>query len=181
MIIAAQIIGIAAVASFLLSFQFKSRKNMLAVNILSRALYILQYLMLGAFEGAVLDSLGMISSVIAKYKDKVSIRRHCIIIMIAMNVLLTAVGLVLYENIFSLFAILGIVLEVTALWITKEAHIRKISLLAAPFWLTYNLSNLAYGSAVGNVLVILSITAAMIRYDRKNTHKSNTDGKTTQP
>ena len=167
MVIAAQIVGVAAVVSFLMSFQFKSRKNILAVNIISRALYILQYLMLGAFEGAVLDFLGMISSVIAKYKDNAPIKKYCIIIMTVMNASLIAVGLALYENIFSLFAIFGIVLEVTALWITKESHIRIISLLAAPFWLIYNLSNLAYGSSVGNVLVMISIASAMIRYDRK--------------
>ena len=44
------ILGVLAVATFLLSFQFKKRRNIIAVNLTSRLLYILQYIFLGAFE-----------------------------------------------------------------------------------------------------------------------------------
>ena len=165
--IIAQIFGILAVVAFMLSFQFKKRSNIIIVNVLSRALYILQYVMLGAFEGAVLDFMGAISSVIAKYKEKPFVRKYCTLILIFMNLLLTLIGLALYENIFSLFAIGGIILETTALWITNEASIRKLSAVAAPFWLIYNLANSAYGSAAGNIFAIISIGIAIYRYDRK--------------
>jgi len=167
MIIAAQIFGILAVVAFLLSFQFKKRKNIIAVNILSRILYILQYILLGAFEGAALDFMGAVSSMVAKYKETEFVRKHWIAILVLMNVLLTLIGLLLYENIFSLFAIGGIILETTALWITSEINIRRLSIVAAPFWLIYNMANSAYGSAAGNVFAIISIMIAILRYDIK--------------
>ena len=163
----AHILGILAVVTFLLSFQLKTRKNIIIVNLTSRLLYILQYLLLGAFEGAVLDFMGFVLSLVAKYKEKEVISKHFVVIMVVANLSLLMVGFALYENIFSLFAILGIIFEVMALWLTKEKNIRILSFFAAPFWLVYNLANTAYGSVIGNVLVMISIGIAMLRLDWK--------------
>lgn len=163
----AHVLGTLAVITFLLSFQFKTRKNILFVNITSRLLYILQYIFLGAFEGAVLDSLGLIFSFFARYKDREFVLKNFKIIMILINCILLIAGVSIYENMFSLFAIGGIAFEIIALWLTKEKNIRILSLIAAPFWLIYNFNSGAYGSVVGNVLGMISIAIAMIRLDFK--------------
>ena len=160
-----QALGVLAVVTFLLSFQFKTRRNIIAVNLTSRLLYILQYICLGAFEGAVLDFMGLLTSFFAGYKEKKFVARHFKWIIAVIDLILVAVGLCMYENVFSLFAIFGIVFEVTALWLTKEKNIRILSFFAAPFWLAYNLANSAYGSVVGNVFVMISIGIAMARLD----------------
>ena len=71
-----QIIGLLAVATFLFSYQQKKRKNIILFNTISRCLYILQYILLGAFSGAVLDILGAISSIIAGKKHTEFIKKH---------------------------------------------------------------------------------------------------------
>ena len=96
----AQILGILAVILFLLSFQFKKRKNIIAVNVVSRMLYITQYILLGAFEGAALDFTAAVSSVVASHKEKDFIKKYVRIIAVFMNAILVVVGLVLYENIY---------------------------------------------------------------------------------
>ena len=68
--IIAQVIGLLAVAAFLLSYQQKKRSGIILLNVCSRFLYILQYLMLGAFSGALLDILAAGASVIAERKQK---------------------------------------------------------------------------------------------------------------
>lgn len=161
----AHLLGVLAVITFLLSFQFKTRRNIIAVNLTSRLLYILQYILLGAFEGAVLDFMALLLSFFAGYKEKEFVVKYFTVIMIVVNLILLAVGLMLYENIFSLFAILGVMFEIIALWLTKEKNIRILSLIAAPFWFAYNLANAAYGSVVGNVLTMVSIGIAMARLD----------------
>ena len=52
-----------------------------------------------------------------------------------------------------------------ALWLRKERNIRFVSLAGAPFWLAYNLYSAAYGSAIGNVITLVSISVAILRYD----------------
>ena len=163
----AHILGILAVATFLICFQFKTRKNIIIMNLISRMLYILQYILLGAFDGAALDFSGFLLSFFARYKEKETVKKYFTVILITVNLVLLVIGLAMYENVFSLFALLGITTEITALWLTKEKNIRILSLVAAPCWLIYNLANGAYSSVVGNVLVIVSILIAMFRLDFK--------------
>ena len=165
MILLAQIIGVFAVITFLLSYQQKKRKNIIVWNATSRILYILQYLMLGAFEGVVLDILGTVSSVAAQKKDSKIIKKNLIFFIIGINLLILTAGLFLYENIFSVFPIVGVILHTSAFWITEEKIIRRVSFIGSPFWLVYNLANLAYGSAIGDILSMISIGTAIYRYD----------------
>ena len=165
MILLAQIIGVFAVITFLLSYQQKKRKNIIVWNATSRILYILQYLILGAFEGVVLDILGTVSSVAAQKKDSKIIKKNLMFFIIGINLLILTAGLFLYENIFSLFPIVGVILHTSAFWITEEKIIRRVSFIGSPFWLVYNLASLAYGSAIGDILSMISIGTAIYRYD----------------
>lgn len=165
MMLFAQIIGLFAVKTFLLSYQQKKRKNIIMWNVTSRVLYIIQYLLLGAFEGAVLDILGMISSVAAQKKHNKIIEKYVVLFVCIINIIILAAGLFLYENVFSLFPIMGVILHTSAFWITNERIIRIVSFLGSPFWLIYNLARLAYGSAIGDILTMISIGTAICRYD----------------
>ena len=161
------IVGITAVVIYLLGYQQKTRKRIIILNATSRALYILQYLLLGAFEGAVLDIAGIISSVLAQKKDKPFVKKHLKIYIIGVNLLIVVMGLLTYKNVFSLLPIGGVLLHTSAFWITDEKRIRQVSLLGCPFWLVYNLISRAYGSVIGDALSILSLVIAIFRYDIK--------------
>ena len=172
-LIASQIIGVLAVITFLLSYQQKKRKNIIIFNTVSRVLYILQYLLLGAFEGAVLDILGALSSVIATQKDKGFIKKHTIATVAVIDTVIIVAGILLYENVFSLLPIVGVLLHTTAFWINDEKIIRRVSLVGSPFWFVYNFVSRAYGSAVGDALTMGSIIIAMIKYrDPQKTERS---------
>ena len=157
-------VGILAVVLFLLSYQQKTRARIILFNTVSRGLYILQYLLLGAFEGAVLDILGAVSSVIAGKKNSGFVKKHARLFLILMDAVIVAAGLLLYENVFSLLPIAGVLLHTTAFWIDDEKIIRRVSLAGSPFWFAYNFYSKAYGSAVGDLLTIGSILIAMFRY-----------------
>ena len=68
--IAATIIGIIGVVLYISSYQFKRRKTIVAMYTVANLMYVIQYLMLGAYTGVAMDFLALISSVIAKKKDK---------------------------------------------------------------------------------------------------------------
>lgn len=161
----ATIVGLMAVALCILSYQMKTRRNIILFNGSSRVLYVAQYIMLGAFEGALLDLVALLVTVICKNRDKGIIKKHLIFAFILSNVFIVASGLVLYDNIFDILPVLGVIFETLALWLMKERYVRIVSLIAVPFWLAYNLICGAYGSAVGNVITLVSITVAIVRYD----------------
>ena len=165
MYIIAQIVGLFAVATFLLSYQFRKRKHIILVNSISSVLYVLQYILLGAFEGAAIDILSAVSSMAAHNKDRKWIAKYMKIIVVVLNLAILGAGLSFYKNIFSLFPVVGAILQTSAFWIASEKRIRQVSFLGAPFWLVYNFVSQAYGSAVGSLLSIVSIGLAICRYD----------------
>ena len=163
--IIAFVVGILAVACFLLSYQQKKRGRIILLNMTSRGLYILQYIFLGAFDGAALDVSGFVASFLAQKKDTPFIKKHLKLFILGIDVIIIASGLIFYRNIFSLFPIAGVLLHTSAFWLTDEKKIRIVSLLGSPFWLVFNITSGAYGSAIGDTLSIVSIVVAMIRYD----------------
>ena len=62
MLIISQVIGVFAVALYLLSYQLKKRSHIVWVTCISNALYVTQYILLGAFSGAVMDFMSTVSS-----------------------------------------------------------------------------------------------------------------------
>lgn len=70
MLIISQIIGPGAVGLYLLSYQLKNRKQIVWVVCISNAFYVLQYLLLGAFSGAIMDFLSTVSSFLAAKKSE---------------------------------------------------------------------------------------------------------------
>ncbi len=162
-----QIIGIVAVVTFLLGYLQKKRKNIILLNVTSRILYILQYLLLGAFSGAVLDVLGTVSSVIAGKKDSAFIKKHTKLIFVSVNLsMIVAGGVIAWygKGLLDVLPIIGVLLHTSAFWMTEEKKIRLVSLAGSPFWFVYNLLSRAYGSSVGDILSICSIVIAMVRY-----------------
>ena len=162
---AALITGLAAVFLYLISYQFPKRKAIIACNVVSRVLYVLQYLLLLAFEGAAMDVSAIPSSALAARKHTPFVTKYKWPILIAVNGFILAVGMLVWQDGLSWVPVAGVLLETNALWMSREKHIRAFSLAALPFWLFYNLRCGAYGAALGNVLATGSILMAMARYD----------------
>ncbi|MBQ2854616.1 MAG: YgjV family protein [Oscillospiraceae bacterium] len=163
---AALLTGLAAVFFCLLCYQFRERRAIIACNVVSRVLYVLQYLLLFAFEGAAMDLSAIPSSMLASRKNHPFVFRHRKLLWFGGNLLILFLGIAVWQNVFSVLPIIGVLLETNALWLTREKHIRLMSLASVPFWLSYNLICGAYGSVIGNVLMIVSILTALYRHDR---------------
>ena len=157
--------GIAAVLFFLLGYLQKKRSNIIAFNLISRVLYIAQYLLVGAFAGAILDVVGALSTLMAQNIHRPIFKKYKGLIFVLNNLVIIGVGLLLYENIFSIFLIIGVTLQTGALWLKDEKQIRALSLICCPFCFTYNFASGAYGSCIGDALALLSVSYSLIKYD----------------
>lgn len=178
----AQGIGFVAVTLYLLGYLQKKRKSIIAFNLTSRVMYIAQYILLGAFEGAVLDVAGALSSVFAGKKDNSFIKKYKIPVIILMNLAIIGLGLLVYESPLSLLPIVAVMLHTGAFWISDEKWVRRISLLGCPPWFIYNFMSEAYFSSVGDALSFLFILISIFRYDIPHKkHKKETAKMTLSP
>ena len=170
LLIVSQIIGFSAVALYLLSFQLKKRGQIVWATCLSNVLYVLQYVLLGAYSGAVLDGLSAVSSFFAANKNTAQFKKHSKWIATLTLILIVVLGTfiaVLRKDCVELIPVAGALLQTGSLWLEDEQTIRKFGLASAPFWLTYNYISRAYGAAFGSVLTIVSTVTALIRYRKK--------------
>lgn len=170
MLIISQIIGISAVMLYLLSYQLKKRGHIVWVTCISNALYVIQYILLGAFSGAVMDLMSAVSSFFAAKKNDPPFKKYARLLALVNMTAIAAVGLIsafVQREWIELIPIAGALLQTGGLWCNNEQTIRKFGLCSAPFWLVYNCISRAYGAALGSVLAICSVIIAMIRYRKK--------------
>ena len=166
----AQVVGFIAVFFYLLGYLQRKRGYILLFNLTSRLLYILQYLMLGAFSGAVLDVAGAFATVLAQKKEQPWIKKHLKAVIIFVNAVIVGAGIyvmIISKDNFGFLPIIGVMLHTNAFWIDDEKKIRRLSMLGSPFWLAYNFISSAYFSCVGDTLSMVSLGISMYRYDRK--------------
>ena len=174
MLILSQIIGFAAVGLYLLSYQLKKRKQIVWVTCISNALYVTQYILLGAFSGAIMDFLSAVSSFLAAKKNDSAFKKYSVWLAFSNIAVILAVGIasaVIQRKPVELLALFGALFQTGGLWFNNEQTIRKFGLCSAPFWLVYNFISKAYGASVGSVLAIISIITSMIRYRKKEETK----------
>ena len=167
LLIISQIIGVLAVALYLLSFQLKKRRQIVWATCLSNAFYVTQYILLGAFSGAVMDFLSTVCSFFAGKKNSPFFNRYSKWIAVLNLGLISVVGLIIavtQRDPVELIPIAGALFQAGGLWFEDEQTIRKFGLASAPFWLIYNYISQAYGAALGSVLAICSSIIAMVRY-----------------
>ena len=171
MLIASQIVGLTAVGLYLLSYQLKKRSHIVWVTCISNALYVLQYLMLGAFSGAIMDFMSTVASFFAGTKHSPKFSKYSKLIALVNMLLIVAAGLTIAfirRDPIELIPIAGALFQTGGLWFEDEQTIRKFGLCSAPFWLVYNYISQAYGAALGSVIAIVSIIIAMVRYRKKD-------------
>ena len=170
--IAATVIGAVAAVIFVASYQLKSRKWILFFGALARALFILQYVLLGAFSGAVLDLIAILAALLAGRKNHPLIKKLLLPIIVVIHSAILVASILLYQHWYDIFVLLAATFCVAALWFSRERLIRAVSLCGSPCWLVYNIASKAYFSAVSDTFAILSLLLAIWRYDiRKKERK----------
>lgn len=173
----AQIVGIFAMAFNIASYQQKTRERAIGCQLCGGFLFSVNFLMLGAIVGGLLNLIAVVRAVIFLNKDKLKADR------LPWLVGFTAVYLLCYLLTFTLFGaeptakklviellpVIGMVATTISFRYTDAKTIRKYGLISSPSWLIYNIANFSIGAIVCEVLSLCSILIGMFRFDRKKT------------
>ena len=173
MYIAAQIIGIVAMGTNIISYQFKSRKMLLFFQFLGSALFAVNMFMLDATMGGILNILGVARALTYINKDKIKIP------LIYVNSAFVLAYVSCYVLLFTVFGtkptainmiseilpVLGMSIMTFALAGDDAKKIRLCGFINSPCWLIYNCFNFAIGGILCEAFSLISITSAFIRID----------------
>lgn len=164
--IIAQIIGVLALSNAVTSFQMKTHKKILLFQLISTALFVLHYALLGAYTGAILNAIAMVRSIVFINKDKAWARNIAWLIFFC--IISIGTGCFTWNgSIISILPVLGILCTTVAFWIKTPKYVRMVAFPSSPLWLIYNIDCMAWGGAITEIINMISIIVAMIRLDFK--------------
>ena len=173
--IIAQIIGIVAMVFNILSYQGKKQSTVIALQLIGSTLFAINFLMLGALVGGILNAIGIVRAIVFLYKDKLKTDRVSwliafIIVYLLIYVLnFTAFGKepTIFNMIIELLPVIGMLAINIGFRMKNASDVRKCGLVSSPAWLIYNIAVGSWGAIVCEMLTLISIFVGMLRHDKK--------------
>ena len=159
-----QLFGILAAFSMFASSWQKTRNKILFYLIFDNIFYFLQYLLLGAYSGAMSNIVGLLRTISFSKKGKNRFYKTNIMLYIIV-ILHVFVGLVTYDGILSLFPIFASILYAIVLWQDNTTRIRIGTSIVLFMWIIYNFNIQAYISFLAYIVLFLSYLLSIIRID----------------
>ncbi len=183
--IIAQGVGILGMIANFLSFQQKEQKRVVAFQFFSALLFGINYLMLGAYMGALLNAIGVIRAIVFVNREKLKAEHPAWLIFFILAfsssypLVFTVFGKepILKNFIIELLPVIAMILATISYRFTKAKDIRRFGLFSSPMWLTYNIFCFSIGAILSEILNLISIIVGIIRFDLKkkqNTEKTDT-------
>lgn len=157
----AQIVGIIAMIFSVTSFQLKTRKQIIVMQILTSATFAAHYLMINALTAAVVNMTAIVRNVIFYNRDKKVFASEFWIWGFAVIMSLSAV--LSWQGPASLLMCVGMFFNTLSVGADKPINTRKLILVSSPFVLIYNVLALSIGGIVNDSLVILITLITLIR------------------
>lgn len=165
----AQIFGLLGSISMFLTTWQKTRKKVLSFLIFDSLFYFIQYILLGALSGAFSNIIGLIRTVLFKYKENNKLLQKKLVLYMIIIIYLI-IGITTYDGLTSIFPIAASILYSVVLWQENVKYIRIGTSIMILSWLIYNLSVGAYIGALVEGILFISSIAAIIKLDIINKH-----------
>ncbi len=158
-----QIVGFLGTALLFLSFQQKKRQGILLFQICAGAVFILHYILLGAYTGAALNFIGFTRSIVFYNSDKKWAKSPAWLVL---YIVISAVSSILTWNAwYSILPAIAMMLTTVSYWLENETKIRFVTFPSSPCWLVYNGLTGSVAGIVTECIVMSSLIIAIIRYD----------------
>lgn len=158
-----QLIGFIALGVAILVYQFNTRKQILIVLSLASLLFSVQFFLLGAYSGAVLNLINIARNyAFHKYRY----RTWSAVVLWGFVAIFGAATALTWQGSLSLLPAIGMISGAFANWQPEAKHIRLLSLISPPAWFIYAAAVHSYAGMVAEVLILNSILVGMYRYDR---------------
>ena len=154
----------------IIAFQFKKHKQIVLLKMSSELAFSFQYILLGAWTGAVLDFISVIRNFLFYRFVKKGISTTPVILIFGAFVVAT--GFFTYDGIISLLPIGSKILTTVSYGMKKEKWLRLITLPSCILWIIYNVFVGSYAGALTDGITLASILLAIYKFDIKGAQQA---------
>lgn len=158
----AQVVGLFAMVVSIGAWQLKNPRHIILCNVPSAALWTVQYMMLGAPLGAVLNITSLVKDgALAFIKDK-----YVPYLIGGFLCVLWAFGLYFFEHWYDILPLIGgSIVNLTFLQRDNRALCARGTIICCLFWIVYNAIVCSWMGVACASLVIMSSMISMARYE----------------
>lgn len=173
--ILAQAVGIAAMAFNILSYQRKTRGGVIGFQLCGSALFAVNFWLLGALMGCILNVISAIRAIVFLNRDKLRANHPAWLAgflaayLLSFILTFTALGKepTVRNLIVEILPVIGMTATTLSFRMTDAREIRRFGLISSPSWLVYNIAVFSLGAIICEVLSLGSILIGIRRLDRK--------------
>ena len=160
----AQFLGVLSMISMMLSSWQLKRKKILFYLIFDNIFCFIQYILLGAYNGAFTNVIGVFRTIVFTKKGTTKFYKTNNILYIILT-LYAIVGILTYKSILGLFPTIASLFYAIVLWQEKSKNIRIGTSIMLFMWLLYNIFVGAYIGAICEGVMLISSIGAIIKID----------------
>ena len=157
-----QILSIIGMAVTVLSFQMKTKKQILIMQTAGSAFFLASYVLFGGWAAVFLNVVFVIRNTIFYFKDK-KWASHGIWLYFILTLVCVA-GVLGFKTYWDIIPMVGAIFGTVAAYIKNENMFRLLKLGDSPCWLIYNISIPSIGGIICEIINIVSIFVGLIRY-----------------
>lgn len=170
-----QILGFVGAFFNILSYQFKSHRNIVLCQLFGTSFFTISFLLLGTYTGGLLNAVGILRCIVYSSKDKFRADHiGWLVFFISLYITMYVLTFTLFGATFDLprallevLPVLGMIFSNLALRMQEGRHIRMLAFLASPMWLVYNIITVSMGAILCEVFVLVSVVIGVVRHDIK--------------
>ena len=160
-----QAIGFVATGLEIGSYQCKSSRKLIFVQMCGNIAFLIHMLMLGAYSGCINLLISCIRNYVLSSKGDWARWKGWLWILVGANLLGT---ILTWENLFSILPCIAVVSVTISCWTRNGKKIRIASFCcSSPSWLIYDIYTGSYSGIVAEIFVLCSVGISVIRYGWK--------------
>jgi hypothetical protein len=173
-----QILSILGMILTILSFQMKTKKQILMLQTVGTCFFLVSFFLLGSLSAVYLNVVFLVRNVVFYFEDKLKWVRGkaCLFVLLIAVIVAGAFGM---RTAWDVLPMIGALFGTVAAGMKNENTFRLLKLGDSPCWLIYNFSVPSVGGIVCEMFNIVSIIVGIVRY-RKNGLFTVTKGEETQ-
>lgn len=157
------IIGFCGTLMLFIMYQQNDRKMILLFQIIGASFFSIHFFLLGAYTGSILNAIAVIRAVVYSKRDNKFFGSE---FWLWFFIVVSAIaGIFTWQGFESILPIIAMIVGSVSIWVIKPRHIRILSFIPSPMWLTYNIINVSIPGAVTEIFIMTSIAIAIFRYD----------------
>ena len=161
--ITGQVLSIIGMVLTVLSFQMKTKKQILTAQTLGSLFFLISFFFLGSFAAVYLNIVFLVRNTVFYFAGDKKWAKHPLWLPVLI-VAVTVAGALGLQSAWDLLPIIGSIFGTFAAYVKNENMLRLIKLGDSPCWLVYNASVPSVGGVVCEVFNMVSIIVGIVRY-----------------